>query len=146
VRGLVAVAPGLAERGDRAVDELRRARGDLRIAHAEPVHHAWPEAFDQDVGALGEPQQELLPLGMLEVEPQALLPAMGVAEPHRVAGLAQAEIAHRLAALVRLDLDHLGAVVGHHHRQMRPRQEEREVEDLDAFELHRFDRFRRHCA
>ncbi len=36
----------------------------------------------------------------------------------------------------RFDLDHLGTVIGHGERQIRARQEHREVDDADALELH----------
>ncbi len=138
VRRLVAVAAGLPERRDRAVDELRRAGAHLRVADAEPVHDARPERLDEDVGALGEAHEDLAALGVLQVEPQAPLPAMGIAEVDGVAVLPRPDVANRLAAVVRLDLDHVRAVVGHHHREVRPGQEERELDDPDACELHVF--------
>ena len=61
---------------------------------------------------------------------------VGVAEEDRVAARLGADVAVGLAFARRFDLDDLGAMVGHELRGMRPGQEEREVDDAQAFELH----------
>src|SRR5690606_18506416 len=44
--------------------------------------------------------------------------------------------AARIACAGRLDLDHLGAVVGEGERQIRPRQKNRQIDDLQPLQLH----------
>ena len=58
--------------------------------------------------------------------------ARDIAEPYRRAvGHARAHLAHGLAhAILRLDHDDAGAVIGHRHGQMRTRQELRKVQNL----------------
>ena len=74
--------------------------------------------------------------GILQVQHHRLLAAMCVAEPDAVPIRARADLANRLARW-RFHLDHLGAVVGHDGGQIWPRQEQREVENADAIQLHR---------
>ena len=115
-----------------------RAR-DRPVADAEAIDHARAKRLDEHVRGLGQAEQRLDALRRLEVEDQAPLAAMGVGEPHRDAVALRADLAVRLAARQRLDLDHLGAVVGHRLGHRRPGQEQRQVDHLDAFELHGCD-------
>ena len=136
MRRPVAIRPRLAEGRDRDVDDFWRTGGDRFIADAQPVDHARPKRLHEHVRGLGQAQQRLDPGRVLEVEGQALLAAMGVGEIDANAVALGADAAVRLA-LVGFDLDHLGAVIGHHLGHRRPRQEQGEVDDADAFELHR---------
>ena len=135
VRRPAAVGPGLAVGRDRDVDDPRIARADRRVADAEAMGHAGAEGFDEDVRARGQAQQRFDPFRALEVEHEAALAALRVGEEHRDAIALQADLAARLAAR-RLDLDHLGAMVGHRLGQRRPGQKQRQIDDPYAFELH----------
>ena len=42
----------------------------------------------------------------------------------------------RISSAGGFDLDHIRSMVGHHHRQMRTRQELRQIDDSTTFELH----------
>jgi hypothetical protein len=102
---------GLPPAGDAAVDEPLVAReADVR-AEAEALRRARPEAFDQRVCALDEPQHDLGCALLLEVERDGRATA--------------AERFHERPAVVRggrrpVDPDDVGAEVGEHHRGERP--------------------------
>jgi hypothetical protein len=81
--------------------------------------------------------QALAPGRILEVEHEAPLVAVGVAEIHALAGaaddVARLGVAGGVAARLRiLDLDHLGAEIREQHRRPGSGQEARQVEDPDA--------------
>src|SRR5262245_42966395 len=76
--------------------------------------------------------------GLLQIQNHALLAAIEVAEVHGARTVGEPQVARRIAFARRLDLDHLGAVVGELQREVRPRQEQRQVDDAQAFELHFF--------
>ena len=94
-----------------------------------------PEGFDQHVGFAGEPEEIGAALLALEVEHDALLAAAHVAEEHRGALVGWPDVAAGIA-VGRLDLDDLRAMVGQRRREVRPRQEPGEIDDLQSFELH----------
>ena len=58
----------LAEAGHTPVDEARIARLHRLRPRSEAFHDAGPVTLDQDIGLAGEPQQDLAPLGLLEVD------------------------------------------------------------------------------
>ncbi|MGY2934251.1 hypothetical protein ACVWZ6_003853 [Bradyrhizobium sp. GM6.1] len=97
------------------------------------MHHARAEVLDQDVGSRGQPADRLLAVLGLEVEHDALLADVELAE-HGAAALAQRRPGpHRLAA-VGLDLDDLGAHVGEHPRTMGTGDGGRKIQDPKAGE------------
>ena len=73
VAGAVAVRPVLAVAGDRAVDEARVDASESLVADPEPVEHARAERLEQHVGVAGEPEQDLLALLVLEIDPDRAL-------------------------------------------------------------------------
>ncbi len=93
---------------------------------------AGPERFDQHVGLAGQTEEIGAALLALEIEHDALLAAAHVAEEHRGALVGRPDVAAGIALARRLDLDHLGAVIGQRGGEVRPRQEPGEVDDLDA--------------
>ena len=103
--------------------EARRDAGPEGLRRARRPSQAQPE----EIGAA---------LLALEVEHDALLAAAHVAEEHRGALVGRADVAAGIALARRLDLDHLGAVIGQRGGEVRPRQEPGEVDDLQSFELH----------
>ena len=95
------------------------------------MHHAGAEVLDQDVGGRGQPADRLLAVLGLEVEHDALLADIELAE-HGAAALAQRRPGpHRLAA-VGLDLDDLGAHVGEHARTVGTGDGGRKIQDPEA--------------
>src|SRR6185436_7214314 len=96
VRRPVTVGPGLAEGADGAVDDARVACAELRVADAEPVHDAGPEALDEHVRAVAELEQLFPVSGVLEVEHHALLAAVEIPEIDRAGPIRKPQMAHRV--------------------------------------------------
>ncbi len=112
----------LAPAGHPAVDQPRVA-GQARVgAEPEPLGRAGPQALDQDVGALDEPQHRLDGGRLLEVEGDARAAAVEQVRPP------QPE--HPAARPV--DPDHVGAEVGEQHARVRPRPDARDLHHLHA--------------
>ena len=135
VGGLVAVHAGLAEGRNGAVHNLRGVRAHRVVVQPQTFHHAGPKPFHQHVGVGQQFEQKFNAARVFEVQLHAALAAMGVAEPHAVAALAQAQLTRGLTT-GRFDADHVRAVVGHHHREMRPGQKHGKVDDFNARKLH----------
>jgi hypothetical protein len=90
-------------------------------------------------------QRRLAVLGILEIETDAPLATLRVAEEHGVLTIAHADVATGFALARGFDLDHLGTLVGHHQGQLRSREKLRQVDDAQALELHVIPRSRS-CA
>src|SRR5262249_10103051 len=90
----------------------------------------------EDVGGLAQGEQLFALLGRFQIEHHALLAAIEVAEEHRARPVRRTNVAARIALTRLLDLDHLRAMIRERHRQVRPWQERREIDDAGAFELH----------
>ncbi len=69
----VAVRAGLAITGAAGIDQPRVPLAQRLMSEAQPVHGAGREILDHDIGAIHQPQENLLPLRILEVERQAEL-------------------------------------------------------------------------
>ena len=100
-------------------------------AHAQLVHGAGAEIFDQDVGATDHVQGDRPSRVGLQVQADAALVAVEVAE--ETAGEA-AQAAGVIAMRRRLDLDDVGAKVGQHDAAGRPHDGMGKFEDGDAVE------------
>ena len=125
VAGAAALGPVVTEAGDRQHDEARVARHQRLDAEAKPVEHAGAEVLDEHVGPVDEGEQHVAVFGGLEVEGDRLLVAVGRQEVRRLAPPLVADegrppAAGVVAAARRLDLDDAGALVGEHHRRVRP--------------------------
>ena len=138
MRRLVAQRPVLAKGADRAIDDTRVARRDRVIADTEPRNDARTERLHDHIRLVRELQERRKIILVLEVERDGSFAPRDVAEPdRRSVGRARAHGAHRLTdSILRLDHDHIRAMIGHGHGQMRPRKELRQVEDANAGELH----------
>src|SRR5262249_30260310 len=94
----------------------------------------------EDVAALGDVANDLLPLGACDIDGDRLLVAVGaeiegvvvVRLASRVFQVRRTEGAGIVAASGALDLDHLGAEIGQHLRRQGASKHAREVENLDA--------------
>ena len=117
-----------AESGDRAVHDRRVLLADLLVADAEPVRTSDLEVLDHHVGGRAELESERAALRLGEVERAAALAAVD----RQVVGRLPAREgrppgARLVAALGALDLDHVRAEVGEHHRAVGPGEHAREV-------------------
>ena len=88
-------------------------------ADAEPVGDAGPERLDQHVGVVGELAERVDAGRVLQVDRDRAARAV----PHRVAAV----VAERVAA-GRLDLDHVGALLGEQQHAERAGDAPRQVE------------------
>ena len=118
------------------VIEIGVGRSQLVRREAEPLGDAGPEVLDQHVGRCrsrrrnvadpcGEPRSIARPS-----LPRLLLAISELMPPRPKFG----QRAQHLAADARLDLDHLGALIGQEHRGPRTADHLREVDDPDALE------------
>ena len=89
VAGAVAVGPGLAEAGDRAVDEARVQRAAARRVEAVAGHVADLEVLDEDVGLRGHPADQRLALGVGDVDRDRALVAVRAEVVGGLGGLAR---------------------------------------------------------
>jgi hypothetical protein len=131
------VGAGLAEAGNRRIDDARVDFLDRLVVDAELFGDARPEILDDDVGRGGELHEYFLALRLLHVERDALL----VAIEHRKAialvvdlGL---EAARAVAFGKSFDLGHVGAHVREHQRAVRSGHDGGEIEHLHAFKWKR---------
>ena len=116
------------------MDEPRETLRQHVVADPPFLHGARLEVLDHDVGAFQQAQQHRAAFRLADVERYGALVAIDADE---VAGVIlvkrRAPVAH-LVALRRLDLDHLGAVIGQDHRAVRSAEHARQVDDLQAGE------------
>ena len=135
---LARLRPHLAVGGERGEDETRVLGADVLPGELEPGQPLRHEVGDEDVGAPHEGEQDVTPLAGGQVEGNAALVPRG--EEPRVLDVAPGnagevlELAVRVPALGRLDLDDVGAEIGHDGGRRRPRQPGADVEDLEAAE------------
>src|SRR5712691_10880100 len=112
----------LTERTDRAIDDTWIARADHAVINAQACRDARAERLDHDIGAITESQQRLATRSIFQVDYHALLAAVQIAKKHARPRVHWRNMASWIAFSRRLDLDHLGAMIGERHRQERPRQ------------------------
>ena len=137
VGALVGVGATLALPGARDVDDVGVVRPDVLGLDAELLAHPRQLVGQEDVRRAGELVEDLEALGGGEVEGQAALAAVRVLEQcvdvagdrHHARG---GQAAHGVAALDRLDLDHVGAPVGQERRGRRHEGVLGHFEDADA--------------
>jgi len=108
--GAVAVRAGLAEAGDAHHDERGVGLEQHLRREAHRLQGAGAVILDQHLRAAHQPEQQLASARLAQVERHAPLVA-GVDLPRHGHPL-RAPVAQRIALARRLDLDHVGAVVG----------------------------------
>ena len=115
----------------RRVDE-RGVAGPARVGpDAEPFRDAGPEALEQHVGVLAQPEHDLGAAGMLQVDAHAAPAAVD----HRVRGRGPARDrtpGRDVGGPV--DAQHLGAEIGEQHARELHRADVRQLDDPDAGE------------
>ena len=136
-RGAVAVGAVLAEPRDRAVDDARLPRARLLVADAEPRDGADAQVLEHHVGALEQPEEDRLAVGVLQIERDALLVAVQVDEVRRLVAIERRAPRARDLAVERLDLDDLRAVVAEHRRRERAGERMGQIQDDEVAERRR---------
>jgi hypothetical protein len=134
VGGFWRVRPRLPVADEGDIDQLRIDGAQIVVAELQAPHRGRADVADDDVGVLAQPQQRVAPFRPLEVEHDRALVTVEL----QIDG-AHPRIAHRLAAahhvaVRRLDLDHVGAVVGQNLRRVRSHDDGREVDDAQALQ------------
>ena len=139
---LVAVrsAAGIAQRvgiDDRRVDLLQ-----IGVAKAQPLDRLRPAVVDEEVGALDHVLQHGAGGGLLEIEADRALVAIGrhVDRPHALVAAEAAARGAQQVAFRRFDLDHVGAHIGQMLRGERPQQHRRQIDHPHARQRSR------HCS
>ena len=136
----VGIGPGLAEAGDRAVDQPGIDRAQILVAEPVAGEPAALVVLQQDVGGRDQPADDLLSPGRGEVEGDRFLAPIGAVEIGRVGDLAavlgddegRPPQAGVVAGAGALDLDHLGAEIGHRLGGPGAGQDAAEIEDPEA--------------
>ena len=127
-----------AEARDAGMDQARELLRQRLVADAPFLHGAGLEILDQHVGRLEQFQQDLAAFLLGEVERHRALVAVDAGEVGGDAFLVERRAPQPgLVALRRLDLDHLGAVIGQHLGAVRPAQHTRQIDDFQAFQCPR---------
>ena len=130
-RSPLGVRSELPEAADAQHDEVGVDLEQLVGSDVPAFHDAGPEVLDEHVGVFDEAAQDLLALGLGEVECDGPLVAGDHLRPQAVAVLVVAVGAGRVAVGV-LDLDDVGAVVAEQHGGDRGGVDGAKVEDPDA--------------
>ena len=123
--------PGLAVARDRAVDQFRIEIAQAGVVQLQAPHHAGAEILDQNIGGRDQSANDLDPVGRFQIEHQALLADIELAERSAAIVAHRRPRAHRLA-FGGFDLDDLRAQVGQHPRAMRSGDRGREIEHAKA--------------
>ena len=123
VAGVAGVGTARPEAGDRAVDEAGVALTQRRVVGAERLGAAGPERGDHHVRARRQLVQAFARPLVAGVEGDRPL----AAQPHGRGG----QPAERVAARP-FDLDHVGAVVGEHHRRDAADRAAAEIDHADV--------------
>src|SRR5437762_3151372 len=124
----------LSERADGAIDNARIARTYRLISDTESVDRPRAKRFYEYIGCFTECEKGVALAAILQVKYHAHLAAIEVAEKDRAWSVGKPDVPAGVTFAGRLDLDHLGAVIGHCQGQIRTRQEYRQVDDADALE------------
>ena len=125
---------GLAETSGGRIDQAGIEFGQLLIREAEAVHGARPEIFGENVGLPHHVEEDGAVGILLEIQGDALLPAVDKAEVQRLALVEGTESARVITVAGRLDLDHARAEIGQDRRSEWAVQHVCQVDDEQARE------------
>src|SRR5882724_1283262 len=140
VAGPLAIRTGLAEAGDRAVDQARIRLTQIFIPQAVPREITVLVVLDHDIALGGELTRDRLTLGDGDVESQRFLAAVRRAEIGRVLRLLALPVtdpgwpegARIITWTGALDLDDLGAEIGEVLACPGPGENARQIEDTNV--------------
>ena len=132
IAGTLAQGAGVAEAGNRAVDDAGVDLFQNIIAQAQLFHGAGAVVLQNHVGLLHQFLEDLLALGLLQVQSDAHLAAVEVGVIHAVAVDERSHFAGIVAALGIFDLDDRGAQVSHQYRRIGACQHAAQIQDDNA--------------
>jgi hypothetical protein len=133
-RGVPGLGSALAEPGQGEIDDGRVVLAHGFVVEAEFLDHAGTVVLQDDVGLARQAFGDRHALRLLKIEPEA---ALATAQDHRARAVVAIGLAHRAAPVaggVRLDLDHVGAVLRQQHAAIRRGDALGQVEHLKTFE------------
>jgi len=122
---------GLTVAGDRAIDQTRVDLPQRFISETEALHDAGPEILDENVRGFDQAMYEPDRLRRFEIERDALLAGVELAEIGALAIAKRRAQAH-LLALRRFNLDHFGADIGQQARAIGTGQHDGEIQHANA--------------
>ena len=137
VGAAVGVGSALTVAGTPYVDDLGVVGSEVLDVDLELGPHARQLVRQEDVAGRRQSVEDVEAVLGVEVERQALLPAVRVLEQHVDLGAhdgepARCQATHRVASLDVLDLDHLGSPVGEERRCSRHERVLGHFEDADS--------------
>jgi hypothetical protein len=131
VPGAILEGSAVPVTGQRAVDQARIDHLHPVVIDAEPRRDGRPEVVDQHVRPLGQPPQYLEPVGILQVEADAVLVAVD-AEERAALVRERRRVVAQVVPLGGLDLDDVSAEVGQQRAAVGPRHVAAQIEDGDS--------------
>ena len=143
VGGSGGVGTGLAEPRDRGIDEPRVDLLQRIGAEAELRHDAGAEVLHQHIRARRKRAGDFQIIRRLQVQHDRSLASVDVLKERAFAVAERPNMAVLVAAR-RLDLDHVGAEIGHQGRRVGAGEDTCEIEHHDALERAGSVRHRRH--
>jgi hypothetical protein len=126
----------LTKRADRTVNDAGISGFHRIISHAQSIDRPRTKRFNEHIRRFAKGKELLAIARILEVNHDTLLAAVQIAEEDGARPVRKPDVAPGIALAGRFDLDDFGAVVCHGQRQVGSRQEDRQVNDADAFEFH----------
>ena len=132
IAGIAAARAVGAEAGNPAVHQSWKFGAQHVVADAPFVERARLEILDQDVGALQHLHQHRAAALGSEVEPDRALVAVDADEIGRVFAVERRTPVAHLVAGGRLDLDHVGAVVGEDLRAIGSAEHARQIDHAQS--------------
>jgi hypothetical protein len=125
--------PGLAVSGNRTIDQPWIERLQRGVVEFQSPHHPRAEILHDDVRSCHKPADRVDRIGRFQIEHEAFLAGIELAEHAAEAVAKRPAGSHRLASN-QLDLDDLRSHVGKHPRTMRAGDRGRKIEDAEALE------------
>jgi hypothetical protein len=107
---LVAERSAVPVAGQAGIDEARIDRPKPRVVDPEPGRHRRTEIFGQNIGGSDHPMQHLQALGLLQIECERALAAVGAEKEAALSRQTGRELTQ--PALRRLNFDHVGTEIG----------------------------------
>ena len=119
--------PGLTVSGDRTIDQLRIELMQRAVVQLQSAHHPRSKIFDEDIATCDKPADNFDCVRRFQIENEALLADIELAEGGREAVADRRTGSHRLA-FGGLYLDDLRTHVGKHPRAVWAGNRGREIE------------------
>jgi len=128
--GAFLVRPGLAVTADRHINQLWIDRFQRFITQAQTLHHPGAKLLEHDVVFAQQLLDDLQRFGLFQIQRQTALVAVQISVAGRDTAIMRRQHPQQIHTGWRFDAQHLGAHVRQQQRGERPRQQGREIENL----------------